>query len=83
MAAACFGSRADFNLIEIDPEILAPHSLDLVDLMTGIWMPLLVYGIPCVAAWYENSKGLFTKHMLIGIRVLMTPAPSTWIPMGT
>ena len=57
----------DFNLIEIDPEILAPHSLDLADLDNdGDLDAITCSKDPVgVAAWYENnSKGLFTKHII-------------------
>lgn len=56
-----------FDPINIDPEILHPHSLDLADLDNDGDLD----AVTCskdedgMAAWYENSgKGRFTKHVI-------------------
>jgi len=57
----------DFKLIEIDPKILVPHSLDLADLDNdGDIDAVTCSKDPVdVAAWYENNgKGQFTKRII-------------------
>ena len=57
----------DFKLIEIDPKILVPHSLDLADLDNdGDIDAVTCSKDPVdVAAWYENNgKGQFTKGII-------------------
>ena len=56
-----------FKLIEIDPKILVPHSLDLADLDNdGDTDAVTCCKDPVdVAAWYENNgKGQFTKRII-------------------
>jgi len=57
----------DFKLIEIDPKILVPHSLDLADLDNDGDIDAVTCSKDTVdvAAWYENNgKGQFTKRII-------------------
>ncbi len=56
-----------FKLIEIDPKILFPHSLDLADLDNDGDLDAVTCSKDAVdvAAWYENNgKGKFTRRVI-------------------
>lgn len=57
----------DFNKVEIDPDIVGPHSLFIEDLDQDGDLDLGACGHAKdgVLAWYENdSRGFFTKHVI-------------------
>ena len=57
----------DFELIEIDPDLAYPHSLDLADLDKDGDMDAVACGKEAdgVAVYYENDgTGTFTKHII-------------------
>ena len=57
----------DFGKIEIDPNVLAPHSLALADMNGDGHLDAVTCGKEAdgVAAWYANDgKGRFSKHII-------------------
>ena len=57
----------EFTQIEIDPELVYPHSLDLADLDEDGHIDAVSCGKEAdgVVAWYENDGGgKFTKHVI-------------------